>query len=115
MKIPKLCKQKCKSGDRAFVIINGARYYCGRYGSLEAQEQYLVESEKAYFSERVRFPIFGADTWSPQGRKIFHCRGHKTIHRGHRTASRSHKTPNRRQKTVKSRRRMGKYPTSQQA
>ena len=101
MKIPKLCKQKCKSGDRAFVIINGARYYCGRYGSLEAQEQYLVESEKAYFSERVRFPIFGADTWSPRGHPIFHRFGHRT--------------PNRRQKSVKSQQRIGKYPTSQQA
>ena len=41
MKLPKLCKQKCKSGDRAFVIINGSRFYCGRYRTQKSEEQYL--------------------------------------------------------------------------
>ena len=40
MKIPELCKQKSKSGHRAFVIINGTRFYCGTYGTPESEENY---------------------------------------------------------------------------
>ena len=40
-KFPKLCKQKKLSGDLAYVCLNGKKYYCRTYGTLEAEEQYL--------------------------------------------------------------------------
>ncbi|MDR1960297.1 MAG: site-specific integrase [Planctomycetaceae bacterium] len=40
MKIPALCRQKRKSGDLAFVRIDGAKFYCGNWGTLEADENY---------------------------------------------------------------------------
>ena len=36
-----ICKQKRTSGDLAYVCLNGTKFYCGVYGTLEAQEQYL--------------------------------------------------------------------------
>ncbi|MCL1894896.1 MAG: site-specific integrase [Holophagaceae bacterium] len=40
-KPPKLCCQKKKSGNLAYVSLNGTKHYLGRYGTLESKEQYL--------------------------------------------------------------------------
>lgn len=37
---PKYRKQKGKSGDRAFVELNGHRMYLGMYGSSDSRERY---------------------------------------------------------------------------
>jgi hypothetical protein len=38
--IPKYRRQTDKSGDHAFVMLDGKRYYLGEYGSPESKEQY---------------------------------------------------------------------------
>lgn len=40
-KVPKLCKQKGASDDRAYVRFYGEKFYCGTWGSPEAQVEYL--------------------------------------------------------------------------
>ena len=38
-KLPKLCRQKSKAGDRAYVKIQGKKYYCGDWGNYRIMEQ----------------------------------------------------------------------------
>ncbi len=40
MRVPALCKQKRKSADIAYVRINGTKFYCGDWGTPEADEKY---------------------------------------------------------------------------
>jgi hypothetical protein len=39
-RIPAYRRQQGKSRDRAYVRIDGHRYYLGKYGSPESEEQY---------------------------------------------------------------------------
>ena len=41
-RVPKLCKQKSKFGDRAYVRIDGVKHYCGQWGTKEAKENYAL-------------------------------------------------------------------------
>ena len=40
MQIPKLCRQKTKYSDLAFVRLNGQKHYLGVYGTPESDENY---------------------------------------------------------------------------
>ena len=40
-KLPKLCRQKTKYADLAYVRLDGQKHYCGNYGTVEANEKYL--------------------------------------------------------------------------
>ena len=40
MKLPSLCKQKRPSGDLAYVRIQGTKFYCGDWGTPQADEVY---------------------------------------------------------------------------
>jgi len=41
MKVPKLCRQKTKYSDLAYVKLFGKRFYCGVWGSPESKVNYL--------------------------------------------------------------------------
>ena len=40
MQFPKLCRQKTKYSDLAFVRLNGQKHYLGVYGTPESDENY---------------------------------------------------------------------------
>jgi len=63
MKVPKLCRQKTKFSDLAFVRITGKKFYCGVWGSHESRVNYLKLINQWTLAMTMNPPVDGDDDW----------------------------------------------------